>query len=241
MINSAKQSSDTHAGWIASSLTLLVMTTIQIIPHSIALAGRLLPYDMNRSIFCNCAKTPFAVIGPGSRCADAAHRLKIAARNRASRSSRSSSGGGLARASAVMRWEQFVHGTDGGTVRGIAPRAFQRLVQGVSPASPRIVCPTLSCCSLSGKSPWKPAPQAEFQAQTCLKKGLSQKPEKMPRGPFQSRRALVHTPRTQGLARVAFSGSLRTGLIGALGRWPKVIRVRLLKACTRLSRGGAAR
>src|SRR6478735_3093215 len=43
----------------------------------------------------------------------------------------------------------------------------------------------------------------------------SQKPQKPHHGPFQSRLALIHTPRTQGLARVAFSGSLWTGPIDA--------------------------
>src|ERR1700722_11973368 len=41
---------------------------------------------------------------------------------------------------------------------------------------------------------------------------------------------------------VAFSGSLRTGSIGALGRWPNSFRNRFFeKASNGLSRGGAAR
>jgi hypothetical protein len=42
-----------------------------------------------------------------------------------------------------------------------------------------------------------------------------QKPQKPHHGPFQSRLALIHTARTQGIVRVAFSGSLWTGSIGA--------------------------
>jgi hypothetical protein len=43
----------------------------------------------------------------------------------------------------------------------------------------------------------------------------SQKPQKAALGPFQSRLALIHNRGTQGFARVAFSGSLWTGPIGA--------------------------
>jgi hypothetical protein len=64
------------------------------------------------------------------------------------------------------------------------------------------------------------------------------KSEKIVRGPFQSRSALVHTARTQGaFARVAFSGSLRTGSIGALRRWPNSFRRRFFARRAMVYRG----
>ena len=52
----------------------------------------------------------------------------------------------------------------------------------------------------------------------------------------------TYRPHPRAFARVVFSGSLRTGSIGALGRWPDPFRHPVFgKARNGLSRGGAAR
>ncbi len=85
---------------------------------------------------------------------------------------------------------------------------------------------------------WKPAAGAEIQAPNTVINGIVTKTVKDGLKPFP-KPACVGTYRSHplALARVAFSGSLRTGLFGALGRWLIVARFRPFEGAQRFIAG----
>src|SRR5258708_9944403 len=85
---------------------------------------------------------------------------------------------------------------------------------------------------------WKPAAGAEIQAPNTVINGIVTKTVKDGLKPFP-KPACVGTYRSHplALARGAFSGSLRTGLFGALGRWLIVARFRPFEGAQRFIAG----
>src|SRR5476649_341156 len=120
-----------------------------------------------------------------------------------------------------------------GVVQGIAPGAFQRLIHGV---------PRLSFAQRWAFAGFLARAAVVGEFGVIMRGRTLIKSRKDGLRPFPKRaRVGTYASHPRAFARVAFSGSLRTGSIGALGRWPIRFGIGFSKARNGLSRGGAAR
>jgi hypothetical protein len=160
------------------------MTSVVLIAS--AAVGQCFDPNASSAVPGKRAKPPFVMMGAAPRCADAAYRLMIAARNRASRSSRSLSvSGGVARVSAVMRWNNSQRElTAALSEASRAPRFSATGPSGFSRFRP-YCCLSLGCCGLSGKSDAvETGRQGRDSSPNTVQKGIVIKTGKDGLGPF---------------------------------------------------------